>query len=244
MMKDLIHNSIIHYVSSFVQDSPFRATVYMEYCDRGSLRDMILAYKYRKEPHAPDFVPGSFVWHAFVGLAGALGYLATGRSCVPLSLEAVKNYNTAGVGSWVPVVHRDIKPDNVFLRSRDTPGSAKPFYVVLSDFGLAQRESEARPGRQGLVGSVEYHAPELAFDPYPDAARENLQAGPHTSKSDVWALAHPLRSLKAKGRAAKRSELDITEKVVYSEYLERSITWGAVRDPTDCPDGWELVTAP
>ena len=29
MMKDLIHGSIIHYVSSFIQDSPFRATVYM-----------------------------------------------------------------------------------------------------------------------------------------------------------------------------------------------------------------------
>ncbi|RYP34537.1 hypothetical protein DL767_004249 [Monosporascus sp. MG133] len=262
MMKDLIHNSIIHYVASFVQDSPFRATVYMEYCDRGSLRDLILTYKDRKKSHAPDFVPESFVWHVFVGIADALGYLATGRSCVSLSLEAAKNYNAAGVGSWMSVVHRDIKPDNVFLRSRDTPGSAKPFYVVLSDFGLAQRESDARPGLQGLVGSVEYHAPELAFDPYPDAARENLQAGPHTGKSDVWALAcivfcmcerddfahidrncYPLRSLKAKGRAAKRPALEITEKAVYSEYLERSITWGAARVPADRPDGWELVTA-
>ena len=29
MMKDMIHGSIIHYVASFVQDNPFRATVYM-----------------------------------------------------------------------------------------------------------------------------------------------------------------------------------------------------------------------
>ncbi|RYP68572.1 hypothetical protein DL769_005491 [Monosporascus sp. CRB-8-3] len=224
MMKDLIHNSIIHYVASFVQDSPFRATVYMEYCDRGSLRDPILTYKDRKKSHVPDFVPEGFVWHAFVGLTDALGFLTTGRSCVSLSLGAAKSNGAAAAGSWMPVVHRDIKPDNVFLRSRDTPGSAKPFYV-------------------GLVGSVEYHAPELAFDPYPDAARENLQAGPHTGKSDVWALAYPLRSLRAKGRAAKRPVLEITEKAVYSEYLERSIAWGAARDPADRPDGWELVTA-
>ena len=32
MMKDLIHGSIIHYVASFVQDNPFRATVYMVSC--------------------------------------------------------------------------------------------------------------------------------------------------------------------------------------------------------------------
>ncbi|RYP55974.1 hypothetical protein DL771_012229 [Monosporascus sp. 5C6A] len=184
-----MHSSIIHYGASFVRDSPFRATVYMEYCDRGTLRDLILTYKDRKKSRVSGFVPESFLWYAFVGLSDALGFLVAGRSCVSLSLEVAKNYNAATVGSWMPVVHRDIKPDNMFLWSRDTPGSAKPFYVVLSDLGLAQRESDARPGPQGLVGSVEYHAPELAFDPYPDAARESLQAGPHTGKSDVWALA-------------------------------------------------------
>ncbi|RYP08464.1 hypothetical protein DL764_001890 [Monosporascus ibericus] len=249
MTKDLIHNSIIHYVAWFVQGSPFGATVYMEYCDRDSLWDLILTYKDKKKSHAPDFVLESFVWHAFVGLADALGYLATGRNCVSLSLVTAKKYSAAGVGSWMPMVHRDTKPDNVFLRSSDTPGSAKPFYVVLSDFGLAQCENDARPGLQGLVGSVEYHTPELALGPYLDAARANLQAGPHTGKSDVWALAcivfcnYPLRNLKAKGRPAKHPVLEITEKVVYSEYLERSITWGAARDPADRPDGWELVTA-
>ncbi len=160
----------------------------MEYCDRGTLRDLILAYKARKKAHLPDFIPESFIWHAFVGLADALGFLATGRSYVslPLSLAPAPSSSSSSTSpsppgpgnnpSWVPVVHRDIKPDNVFLRSRDTPGSAKPFYVLLSDFGLAQRESDARPGPQGLVGSPEYHAPELAFDPFPrDDAEAELQ---------------------------------------------------------------------
>ena len=234
-------------------------------------------------------MPESFIWHAFLGLADALGFLATGRSCVsmPLSLDNRNNSNNnnngaGGVGTggsgdsaWMPVFHRDIKPDNVFLRSRDTPGSKKPFYVLLSDFGLAQYEKDELPPGQGggavhgLVGSLEYHAPELAFDPYPSSRtlvqgvrQTDLQAGPHTAKSDVWAvacvvfglcerddLAHldrncfPLRSDRARGRAAKRPVLEISDKHVYSEYLERTVAWAAARDPANRPDPWTLVEA-
>lgn len=137
----------------------------MEYCDRGSLEDLILTYKARKKAHLPDFVPESFVWHAFVGLADALGFLATGRSCVSLALSldtsqssSSNKQNTIPASSsspWMPIIHRDIKPDNVFLRSRDTPGSKKPLYVLLCDFGLAQYESDAR----AQVGELSYRIP-------------------------------------------------------------------------------------
>lgn len=157
----------------------------MEYCDRGSLRDLILAYKTRKKAHQPDYIPESFIWHAFVGLADALGFLATGRSHVSLSPSLASSSSSSSPpnghasSSWMPIVHRDIKPDNIFLRSRDTQGSTKPLYVVLSDFGLAQyeqRDAAVVGAPQSLVGSPEYHAPELAFDPFPrDDAEAQLQ---------------------------------------------------------------------
>ncbi|KAI5927112.1 kinase-like domain-containing protein [Camillea tinctor] len=258
LMKKLLHSAIIHYIASYIQDNPFQATVYMEYCDRGSLDDLLEVYKKKKKAREPDLIPESFIWHAFVGLSDALGFLRTGQSHVSFPLQ--KN----DPKTWVPIIHRDIKPDNVFLRSRDTPGSTKPFYVLLSDFGLATYErapTSSRPGLHSLCGTVEYHAPELAFDPWPpDARHMDLQAGPHTSKSDVWAvacmmfclcerdqLAHidrkcfPLRSREAVGRAAKRPKLDITERGFYSDYLARGIEWAGERDPSLRPDGWELV---
>ncbi|KAK7754257.1 hypothetical protein SLS62_003835 [Diatrype stigma] len=147
------------------------------------MEDLILAYKARKKSHQPDWIPESFIWHAFVGLADALGFLATGRSHVSLSpslasSSSAPNQQHAPSSSWSPIVHRDIKPDNIFLRSRNTPGSTKPLYVVLSDFGLAQYEQrDAAPvvvtAPPGLVGSPEYHAPELAFDPFP---RDDVEA--------------------------------------------------------------------
>ena len=51
----------------------------------------------------------------------------------------------------------------------------------------------------------------------------------------------PLRSDRARGRRAKRPVLELSDKHVYSEYLERTVAWAAARDPADRPDPWQLV---
>ena len=71
------------------------------------------------------------------------------------------------------VVHRDVKPDNLFLVDQ---AGARPLLKVL-DFGVADKL--ARPGGSGsvgLVGTTAYLAPEVFFGPSPPDARTDLYA--------------------------------------------------------------------
>ncbi|ORY59589.1 kinase-like domain-containing protein [Pseudomassariella vexata] len=257
LLKRLVHNSIVFYQDAYVRENPFDAAVYMEYCDRGSLSNLIQVYQQSKTTHQQHFIPESFIWHAFVGLADALYFLKTGESYISTPIHSNQGKK------WTPIIHRDIKPDNIFLRSHDTPGSKKPLYVLLSDFGLASpddKDPSVARKPSGVRGTPEFHAPELCFQPFPATHQMDYQAQPHTAKSDVWALAcmmfamcerdefahlnrycFPMRSQKCRGRDAILSMLDITQKQEYSEYLERCIKWAGNKDPRDRPDPRVLI---
>lgn len=69
-------------------------------------------------------IPELFIWHAFLGLADGLAYLQGGRTF--LGDETISQY--VPLRAWEPILHRDIKPDNVLLKSRATSGETKYFY--------------------------------------------------------------------------------------------------------------------
>jgi serine/threonine protein kinase len=99
-----------------------------------------------------------------------LGSLAVGEALdvmVPV-IEAVATAHDAGV------VHRDLKPDNIFITRAGVP--------KVLDFGIAMLRDEAEDARLtpsgAMMGTVRYMAPEQAM-----AERQSID-----HRADVWAL--------------------------------------------------------
>ncbi|KAK0512248.1 hypothetical protein JMJ35_005376 [Cladonia borealis] len=86
-----------------------RCNIYFEYCAGGDLRQLI-------PRRNPGRYPESFIWHVFIQLAEAL--------------DAMHNRGTQHV------VHRDVKPENIFLKSRYRPNHTYPT-IKLGDYGCA-----------------------------------------------------------------------------------------------------------
>ena len=81
------------------------------------------------------------------------------------------------------IVHRDIKPHNIVMRSPPEPGVTPA--LALIDFGLAIQKSRGavRAGRTGIIGTKNYAAPELFVNPRGYSGKEA-----YDTPIDVYAL--------------------------------------------------------
>lgn len=197
MLHRVKHCSLTFFMAGFILPDLSDASLYVEFCDRGSLEDVMKEYTQRSNQIPRPRVPEAFVWHAFAGLCDGLAYLQTGR--IQIRKKA------SGDPNWIPILHRDIKPDNVLLRSRSTIGTGKYFYCVLSDFGLACEDFSRTDPRcdywqksGSRCGTSLYFAPELLHNPYPTEGRHQRyfpEGQRHTCYSDLWSLGASIYNL-------------------------------------------------
>ncbi|XP_039537221.1 serine/threonine-protein kinase Nek3-like isoform X1 [Pimephales promelas] len=132
------------------------------------------------------------------------------------------------------VLHRDIKPQNVFLTEEG--------YINLGDFGCSRVLQRADKYATSVVGTELYVSPEI---------RENR----HNSKSDIWSLGwllHDLCMLNVWSNSIKRlclyaKSLEGTKPTIsniYSEDLKELIRQMLSRDPHERPSADEILDKP
>lgn len=209
----------------------------MEYCDGGDLWSL----NNRCTSHGAR-VPKLLASHIFVSLSAALAYLHYGL-ILTSSGSLHRKYLPGTRTQWQPILHNDIKPENILLRwpsNCPSPPSENTYPdIVLADFGAAGMESHIRGSR----GTYAYSAPEIreAFDTSASLGhrfRLRFAATTHTTnnivlttKSDIWSLGAVMKFLffdfdrERGGKEWEGEEKEFKWAAVRDVYGERMIWW-------------------
>ncbi|KAL4064194.1 kinase-like domain-containing protein [Scleroderma yunnanense] len=153
ILKDLDHEHIVRYHDRYVDREAGILYIIMEYCGGGDLSTIIQ----QAQKHS-RLVPEDTIWHYFMQILLAL------QHC-----HHPPNQGKEGEGRErrPQILHRDLKPDNVFLDELNN--------VKLGDFGLSKALPQASFANT-YVGTPYYMSPEL------------MQEKAYDSKSDIWSL--------------------------------------------------------
>lgn len=227
------HPNIIRYFA--VETSPVgldRYNIFLELCSGGDLLDQLRCF--RSQTSKSGFTaPMVFTLHVLVSLAHALAYLHHG-------LRWKEGQTYSDTHPWDPIIHGDIKPDNIFLRHNPHSQVKGLPDVVLGDFGMAQFASQST----GITGTPGYDSPEVRrvadlrdCDPFAYSRECKIQV--MTTKSDVYQLGLILY-LMATGRhfkiGADPKEIELCEEWVGVKGFTAFLVWCLQPQPEDRPE--------
>ncbi|KAF2680544.1 kinase-like protein [Lentithecium fluviatile CBS 122367] len=158
------HCSIIHCFAYLPRlSSPNGDCIFFEYSPAGDLFELSKRmYKKNKAIFSE-----ALVWAVFSRLSSAIAFLHEGIDCkVPTNAD-----------SWRPVVHRDIKLENVLISTLGQKDDFSSLVLKLGDFGLSAFYDPSNARMPGNWGTSVLWPPEQIWE-----EREATPAG------DVWAV--------------------------------------------------------
>ncbi|KAF9392231.1 Serine/threonine-protein kinase Nek2 [Podila verticillata] len=154
ILKDLKHPNIVEFLERVIDRENCFIYILMEYCEGGDLASVIQRHKENRVQ-----IPEEFVWELMTQLIMALHECHYGVIVDPETKKTTPR----------PILHRDLKPDNVFLDAKKN--------VKLGDFGLSRTLNNPQKAfAQTYVGTPYYMSPELISSSHYDA------------RSDIWSL--------------------------------------------------------
>ncbi|KAK5124973.1 hypothetical protein LTR85_001163 [Meristemomyces frigidus] len=192
--------SINMIIEEFWDGATNYCSLILEYCDDGTVADVIQRYRNDKQP-----IPEPFVWHVLAGLTKALCFMHEG-------LDLDRPYDPP-FPKWNTICNLDIKPANVFLSTKNQRG---PFsWVVLGDFGCAVTWKDIKSGRSDRA--VQWHGTPGWSPPehHLDANGGGIQ-GRYGMPTDVWQMGGAIQAM------CRLDELNgIVCGMMHREYLKR-----------------------
>ncbi|KAM5460839.1 putative non-specific serine/threonine protein kinase [Microsporum canis] len=130
-IRAMDHPNVEKYLEASI--SPSKGEIFIEFCDLGTL-----AYFKRWMVSSGTPIPESFLWHVFRQLIRALSYMHTGLR----NDREIVNENVPDKNGWNAILHRDIKLDNIFIKSPDVAGEYP--IIKLGDFGMSVSKKDLK----------------------------------------------------------------------------------------------------
>ncbi|KAF9408673.1 Serine/threonine-protein kinase Nek2 [Podila epigama] len=147
ILQDLKHPNIVEFLMSAIDRDNCFIYILMEYCEGGDLAAVIRRHRENRLP-----IPEEFVWELMTQLILALHECHYG-----VTIDATTKKATPR-----PILHRDLKPDNVFLDSKKN--------VKLGDFGLSRTLNNPQKAfAQTYVGEL-------------------INSSQYDARADIWSL--------------------------------------------------------
>lgn len=158
------HKYIVKLIDYFLDDNRKKASVYLEYCDQGSLDDYI------RSRNGVSYVAEEQVWEWFLHTMKALYFCQCGPH----------PDNASARRKWERIWHRDLKPANILLtRHHKDVGRT---IAKIADFGLATSKSWSYEAFKRGKKVWNASGGTRGFDPPEFPER-------FTGRSDLWQLA-------------------------------------------------------
>ena len=191
ILRDLRHPNVVRYYDRIIDKKDTKIYIVMEHCEGGDMASLI-----KKCIKDSDYIAEDVIWKIFMQVVLAL------YEC-----------HTRKEGK---ILHRDLKPGNVFLDSSKN--------VKLGDFGLSRIMGNESVYAYTHVGTPYYMSP------------EQIEDSKYNEKSDIWsagcilyeiAALHPPFEANTHYALAKKIQAGRVERIPqrYSEELMRVIRW-------------------
>jgi serine/threonine protein kinase len=155
-----------HIVSIFAHDlsGPY-GSLYMPLCELGSLDSLILRFVERRAKLSDE----GFLWKVFWDMSLAVCYLWSGHPYEDTRRRALESKRVkANAEGWNCVLHRDIKPGNIFMTWDRGPSLDQDTVyprILLGDFGTAVTVNDLNTQNLDMIGGADsnFEAPGPRF---------------------------------------------------------------------------------